>query len=313
MDRLDAMKVFIVALDAGSLAGASRALKRSPAAVSRAIALLENQVGVPLLHRTTRSMRLSPAGEHYAAACRRILADLEEAESVAAGERSAARGALTLSAPPIGGEEILQPILGDFLEAYPAVSARILLLDRHVNLTDEGVDLALRVGNLPDSSLVAVKVGSDVRRVIVGAPSYLKRLPPIEKPADLAEHQIIAMANFGLGSWTFPPAPGTAVSRTVPFTPRIEVNSVRAALSSAISGLGLTRLYSYHLGDKVADGALKIVLAQDEPAPQPVHLVVQPARMSTARVRAFLDYAVPRLRARFTQLADEARQMELRG
>lgn len=313
MDRLDAMKVFIVSLDAGSLAGASRALKRSPAAVSRAIAFLEDHVGTPLLHRTTRSMRLSPAGERYAAACRRILADLEEADLLAAGEHSAPRGTLTLSAPPIGGEEILHPIVGEFLEAYPAVSVRMLLLDRHVNLIDEGVDLALRVGNLPDSSLVAVKVGGDVRRVIAGAPRYLERHPPIGKPADLAEHQIIAMANFGLNSWTFPPAPGSAVSRTVQFAPRIEVNTVRAALASATAGLGLTRLYSYHLADKVRDGALRIVLAEDEPPPQPVHLVVQPARASTPKIRAFLDFAVPRLRAQFARLAAEARRMEFEG
>jgi DNA-binding transcriptional LysR family regulator len=232
---------------------------------------------------------------------------------LAAGERSAPRGTLTLSAPPIGGEEILHPIIGEFLEAYPDVSVRILLLDRFVNLIDEGVDLALRVGSLPDSSLVAVKVGSDIRRVIVGAPSYLERHPPIEKPVDLAAHQIIAMTNFGLSSWTFPPTPGTAVPRTVQFAPRIEVNSVRAAVASTIAGLGLTRVYSFHLADKVAGGALKIVLADDEPAPQPVHLVVQPARMSTAKVRAFLDFAVPRLRAQFAQLAAEARQMELRS
>src|SRR5687767_14423353 len=148
MDRIDAMRVFISALDTGSLAGAGRRLGRSPAAVSRAIAFLEAHVGVELLHRTTRSIRLSEAGERYAAACRRILTELEEAEILAAGEKSAPRGLLTLTAPPISGEDILRPILDEFLDAYPMVSARLLLLDRTVSLVDEGVDIAMRVALL---------------------------------------------------------------------------------------------------------------------------------------------------------------------
>src|SRR6187200_3196231 len=157
MDRIEAMKVFIATLDEGSLAGAGRLLKRSPAAVSRAIAFLEAQVGVELLHRTTRSIRLSEAGERYAAACRLILTELEEAEILAVGEKSAPRGMLTLSAPPISGEDILRPILDEFLDAYPLVSARLLLLDRAVNLVEEGVDIAMRVAQLPDSSLIATR------------------------------------------------------------------------------------------------------------------------------------------------------------
>jgi DNA-binding transcriptional LysR family regulator len=310
MDRLDAMKVFVVALDEGSLAGAGRALKRSPAAISRAISFLENHVGAPLLHRTTRVMRLSIVGERYAVACRRILADLEEAELLALGERSAPRGVLTISAPPIGGEEVLQPIVDDFLKAYPSVSVRMLLLDRNVSLIDEGIDLTLRVGNLPDSSLIAVKVGGDIRRVVAASPRYLSQHPRIEKPADLAKHQIIAMANFGLDSWVFPAAPGSAAPRTVNFTPRIVVNSVRAALASAVNGLGVTRLYSYHLAENVRAGELQILLTDAEPASQPVHLLAQPTRTAAPKVRAFLDFAVPRLRAEFGRLAAEARALE---
>lgn len=304
------MKVFVVALDEGSLAGAGRALKRSPAAISRAIAFLEAHVGAPLLHRTTRTMRLSPEGERYAVACRRILADLEEAELHAAGERSTPRGVLTLSGPPIAGEEILRPIVDAFLRAYPTVSVRMLFLDRHVNLLDEGVDVALRVANLPDSALVAIKVGADVRRVVAASPRYLADHPRIEEPADLAKHQIVAMHNFGLDSWTFPPAPGSAVSRTVHFTPRIVVNSVRAALASAVEGLGVTRLYSYHLADRVRDGSLQIVLAHAEHEPLPVHLVTQPFHLTAPKIRAFVDFAAPRLRAEFSRLAREAGQME---
>ena len=163
MDRIDAMKVFVVALDEGSLAGAGRKLGRSPAAVSRAIAFLEARVGSELLHRTTRSIKLSEAGERYAAACRRVLTELEEANIIAAGEKSAPRGTLTLTAPVLSGEMVLRPILDAFLDACPTVSARLLLLDRPVNLIDEGIDVALRIGNLADSSMVATRVG-EVRR-----------------------------------------------------------------------------------------------------------------------------------------------------
>ena len=155
MDRLDAMKVFVAALDEGSLAGAGRKLNRSPAAVSRAIAFLEEHVGTELLHRTTRSIKLSEAGERYAAACRRVLTDLEEADLLAAGERSAPRGTLTVTATVFMGETVLCPILDAFMDAYPAVSVRLYLLDRFVNLIDEGIDVALRIAHLTDSSLVA--------------------------------------------------------------------------------------------------------------------------------------------------------------
>jgi DNA-binding transcriptional LysR family regulator len=309
MDRLEAMKVFVTAVDAGSFAGAGRTLKRSASAISRAIAFLEDHVGAPLFHRTTRSLRLSPAGERYAVTCRRILAELEEAELFVANERAAPKGVLTISAPPIAGEEVLRPIVDDFLRTHPAVSARLQLVDRHVSLVDEGVDLALRVGDLPDSSLVAVKVGGEVRRVIAAAPAYLAQHPPIETPADLAGHAIVAISNFGVDRWVFTPAPGSAGARVVTFEPRILCNTVRAAVASAVDGLGVVRAYSYHLADHVRAGRLRIVLADAEHPPQPVHLVVQPSRMPAPKVRAFLDFAAPRLRTEFGRLAAEARRL----
>jgi DNA-binding transcriptional LysR family regulator len=309
MDRIDAMKVFIATLDEGSLAGAGRLLKRSPAAVSRAIAFLEAQVGVELLHRTTRTIRLSEAGERYAAACRRILVELEEAEIVAVGEKSAPRGTLTVSAPPISGEDILRPIVDDFLDAYPMVSARLLLLDRQVNLVEEGVDVALRVGQLPDSSLIATRVGGDVRRVVVASPAYLAGRPPIAEPADLAGHDIIAFTNFGLDSWSFSPALGSNIPRAAQFVPRLTVNSVRAAMASAIRGRGLTRLYSYHVADAVSAGRLKVVLSDAEFPALPVHLLCPKGRVTVPKVRAFIDFAAPRLRAEFARLAVEARAL----
>jgi DNA-binding transcriptional LysR family regulator len=306
MDRIEAMKVFVAALDEGSLAGAGRRLGRSPAAVSRAIAFLEHHVGVELLHRTTRSIELSEAGERYAAACRRVLIELEEAELSAAGERAAPRGTLTVTAPPISGEEILRPIISAYLDAFPAVSVTLLLLDRHSNLVEEGIDVALRVAELPDSSMVAVRVGGDVKRVVVAAPRYLAAHPRIAEPADLGKHHIVTTTHFGQDSWVFPPAPGGSIARSVSFKPRLVVNSVRAALAAAVDGQGVTRLYTYHVAERVRDGALKILLRHAEPAAMPVHLIMPQGRLSVPKVRAFVDFAAPRLRAEFARLSAEA-------
>jgi DNA-binding transcriptional LysR family regulator len=303
VDRIDAMKVFVAALEEGSLAGAGRRLGKSPAAVSRAIAFLENHVGAELLHRTTRVLRLSEAGERYAAACRRVLAELDEADLSAAGETAAPRGTLTITAPPISGEEILHPVIDAFLAEYPQVSINLLLLDRHTNLVEEGIDIALRVADLPDSSLVAVKLGGDVKRVVVASPDYLANHPLINEPADLARHRIITI---GPDSWTFPPAAGSGIVRSVHFKPSLKVNSVRAALASAVGGLGVTRLFTYHVAESVRDGSLKLILRDAESAPLPVHLLMPQGRLSVPKVRAFVDFAAPRLKREFSRLSEEA-------
>ena len=305
MDRIDAMKVFVSAVDEGSLAGAGRRLRRSPAAVSRAIAFLEQHVGAELLHRTTRSLKLSEAGERYATACRRVLTDLEEADIAVAAERSAPRGTLTLTAPIITGEDILRPVLDAFMNEYPMVSARLYLLDRPVNLIDEGIDVALRIAHLSDSSFVAIRLG-EVRRVIAASPQYLARHPVINEPADLAKHQIITMTNFGLNSWSFPPAEGSSVPRVVQFAPRLVVNTVRAAIESAREGHGVTRLFSYHVAKEIREGRLQILLGKDEHPPLPAHLLAPQGRFSVPKVRAFADFAVPRLKRYFTELTSEA-------
>jgi DNA-binding transcriptional LysR family regulator len=302
MDRIDAMRVLVTVVDEGSLAGASRTLTRSPAAVSRAIAFLEEHVGTQLLHRTTRSIRLSEAGVRYAAACRRVLSDLDEADMLAAGERGAPRGMLTVSAPVAAGEEVLQPLLDAFMDAYPHVSTRLILLDRPAKLVDEGIDVALRISHLTDSTHVAVRVG-EVRRVVVAAPQYLAKHPPIEDPGDLTQHQIIAMTHFGIDSWSFPPADGGSIARTVQLSPRLVVNSARGAISSAIAGHGVTRLFSYHVADELKAEALQVVLPEHEHPPYPVHLIAPQGRLSVPKVRAFVDFAMPRLRARFAGLA----------
>lgn len=303
MDRLDAMKVFVVTLDEGSLAAAGRKLGRSPAAVSRAIAFLESHVGTELLHRTTRSIKLSDAGERYAVTCRHVLAELEDADVVAAGERAVPRGTVAITAPNISGELVLRPILDAFLDAFPTVSARVTLMDRHVNLIEEGIDVALRIGHLEDSSMIAMRVG-EVRRVVVAAPRYLKQHPRIEQPADLAKHQIITMVHF-TNSWTFAPAPGSSAPRAVQFTPRITTNSTRSAVASAVSGLGVTRLFSYQVAEQVQRGELELLLANCEEPPMPVHVISPNGRLSVPKVRAFTDFAVPRLRSEFARLAKD--------
>ncbi|HEY5850471.1 MAG TPA: LysR family transcriptional regulator [Lysobacter sp.] len=299
------MKIFIAALDEGSLAGASRKTGRSPAAVSRAVAYLEAHVGVPLLHRTTRSIKLSEAGERYALACRKVLADLEEADRQAAGERSVPRGTLTITSTMFSGVELLRPVVDAFMDEYPTVNVRMHLLERPVNLIDEGMDLALRITHLADSTLVAHRVG-EVRRVVVASPRYLAAHPRIEEIADLSKHQIIALTHSGLDSWSFPPAEGSTIARSVSFTPRLVVNNVRAAIASAVDGHGVTRLLSYHVAPEIEAEALRVVLAGVEPTPIPVHLVSPQGRLSVPKVRAFVDFALPRLRATFARLSPKA-------
>jgi DNA-binding transcriptional LysR family regulator len=234
-----------------------------------------------------------------------VLVDLEEADIVAGGERSAPRGTLTLTAPVITGEDVLRPLLDAFMNEHPTVSVRLYLLDRQVNLIDEGIDVALRIAHLADSSFVAIRLG-DVRRVIAASPGYLAQHPVINEPADLAKHPIIAMTHFGLDSWSFPPPEGSSVPRAVQFAPRLVVNTVRAAVASAAEGHGVTRLFSYHIADEIREGRLQILLGNDEYPPLPAHLLAPQGRFSVPKVRAFVDFAVPRLKRYFTQLSADA-------
>jgi DNA-binding transcriptional LysR family regulator len=305
MDRIDAMKVFVTALDEGSFAAASRKLGRSPAAVSRAMAYLEGRVGVPLLHRSTRASKLSDVGERYADICRRLLNALDEADTIAASTKSTPSGTLAITAPVLTGEDVLRPILDDFLDAFPTVSAKLFLVDRPMNLIDEGVDAALRIGHLPDSSMVAVRVG-EVRQVIVASPAYLSGHPPIETPADLTGHRIVTYSHAESNTWKFSPVQGSTIPRSVPVSPRIVVNSARAAIASAMEGRGTTRVYSYQVADFVRAGRLEVVLKAHEPAPSPVQLIMPEGRLSAPKLRAFVDFVVPRLRSQFTRLSLDA-------
>jgi DNA-binding transcriptional LysR family regulator len=297
------MKVFVATLDEGSLSGAARRIGRSPAAVSRAIAFLEQHLSIELFHRSTRSLKLSDAGERYATSCRRILIELEEAEVTATEEQSAPRGTLTITATVAAGEEVLRPIIDAFMNEFPDISVRLHLLDRSANLIEESMDLALRIAHLADSNLVAVKVG-EVRRVVTAAPIYLSRRAPIESPADLAKQQIIAMTHLGVDGWSFPPTDESSIPRTVQFSPRFAVNSIRSAVASAVAGSGVTRVASYHITEHVLHDRLRVLLTNDEFPPLPVHIVAPQGRMQVPKVRCFVDFAVPRLRAEFRRFAE---------
>lgn len=303
IDRLDAMRVFVTALDEGSLASAGRRLNRSPAAVTRAIAALESHVGVQLLHRTTRRLQLTEAGEPYAAACRRVLTDLEEADLAVAGTRAAPRGVLTVTAPVMFGTRVLRPIVGEFLKAYPAMQVRYLLLNRMTNLLDEGIDVALRIAPLQESNLVAMRIG-EVRRVLCASPKYLAGRPPIASLSDLAQHDAIGIEPTSPDDiWSFPPVAGGRIPRTVRVKPRLMVNTDEAAVSAAVDGEGIVRIFSYKIQHEVSAGSLVVLLPEDEPPPVPVHLVTSLDRMSLAKVRTFMDFAAVRLRADFDRVS----------
>jgi len=296
MDRLDAIRAFIAVLDEGNLTKAAMRLNRSPVAVTRAIAFLEADVGTELLHRTTRSVRVSEAGERYAIVCRRILNDLEEANLAATGMHSSPRGILTITAPVLFGTRILRPVIDDFLGEYPALRIRYLLVDRQVNLAEEGIDVALRIGHLPDSGLIATRIGS-VRRVVAASPSYLKGKPAIRTPSDLATHNCLSNFELGHGEvWTFPPKPGTKAHRNVRLKPRLSVNTIESLVRSAADGHGVVRVLSYQIEEEIRKGKLQILLKSAEPEPLPVHLVVPDGRSELSKVRAFIDYATTRLR-----------------
>lgn len=298
MDRLEGMRVFVAVAEAQGFAEAARRLRRSAPAVTRAIAALERRLGTRLLHRTTRSVRLTEAGERYLVDCKRLLAELDDADAAASGAASEPRGTLAVTAPALFGRLYVAPILLRFLARHPHVTVRALFVDRVVHLLDEGVDVAVRIAHLPDSSLTGVRVGQ-VRRVVVAAPSYLAARGTPREPADLAGHDAIGFSPDGavVAPWPFEPRPG---SRTRPRgAPRqqLVVNTADVAIAAAVAGRGLTRALSYQVAGDVDAGRLRIVLADYEPPPIPVHLVFPEGRYAAAKVRAFVELAAAELRA----------------
>lgn len=293
MDQLHALSVFVAVADSGSFAGAARALRLSPPAVTRAVAGLEERLGARLFTRTTRVVRVTEAGARFLEDCRRILADLGEAEEAASGSHSAPRGQLTVTAPVLFGQLYLTPLLTGFLERYPQVTVRALFLDRIVSLIDEGIDVAVRIGELPDSSLTATRVG-EVRRVIVGTPQYFERNARPRHPDDLAAHRIVAASPISPAvEWRFGSAEAPT---TVRVTPPLTVNTNDAAINAALTGWGLTRVLSYQVAKALGDGRLECVLDEFQGGPLPIHVVHQEGRRAPAKVRAFVDFIVTALR-----------------
>jgi DNA-binding transcriptional LysR family regulator len=304
MDRIDAMRAFALSVDRGSLASAARGLGHSAATVTRAIALLEARLGTRLLHRSTRALRLTHAGERYLVTCRSVLSALDAAERHVAAEQEEATGLLTVTAPLMFGHLHIRPVLDAFLDQHPKVQARLLLLDRVTNLVEEGIDVALRLPDLRDSTLVATRLG-EVRRVLCASPAYLARRGVPKTPAALRDHGCI-MERDGAETevWRF--ASTTTRPLSVAVRPRLVVNSAAAAVASAIEGHGITRAMSYQAAEAVAAGKLIVLLAKHEPKPIAVHLVLPPGRSQTTPQRAFVAFAAAPLRK---ALAEVARQI----
>jgi DNA-binding transcriptional LysR family regulator len=295
MDRLDAMSILVAAIEAGSLSAASRRLGTPLATVSRKVSELEAHLKTRLLNRSSRQLTLTDAGRSYLSACKRILEDVGEAERAASGEYRAPRGDLIISAPIVFGRLHVLPIAMEFLRAYPEIDIRFLLADRIINLLEDHVDLAVRIGDLPDSSLVATRIGA-IRRVVCGSPAYFAARGTPKDPGDLAMHDCVTFEGLmSPTAWSF----GTAKSpRSVRIHSRLVVNTAEAAIDAAAAGVGVTRVLSYQIASALRDGALAVVLEEFEPGPSPVSLVYTGERMLPLKLRAFLDFAAPRLKAR---------------
>jgi DNA-binding transcriptional LysR family regulator len=293
MDRFHLINVFVTVVDCQGLAGAARKLNLSPPAVTRAINDLETHLGLRLLTRTTRSVRVTDAGERYVQDCRRILAEMLEADESVSGMHSAPRGRLTVTAPVLFGALFVTPIVTEYLSRYPDVSASCLFLDRVVHLLDEGVDVAVRIGDLPDSSMQAIRVGQ-VRRVICASPDYLARKGIPTTPDDLHGHTIISASSVTPNpEWKLM---DKGELRNIRLQARMITTTNDSAVRAAASGFGLTRLLSYQVAEHLRRGGLKTVLPDFEPAALPIHVVHREGRQAPQRVRAFLDLAIERLR-----------------
>lgn len=299
-DRLTPLLTFARIVETGSLSAAARALGRSLPAVCRSLAQLEQRLGQRLLERTTRRIALTGAGADFYERCRRIATDLEEAEAAVASRRSEPQGRLRISAPLLLGRLHVGPVVAALLQQHPKVRAHLLLTDRNVNLVEEGLDVAVRVGALPDSSLVARPLGA-IARIVCAAPAYLKARGAPKHPRALAGHQCIAFTGLqGSREWLF------AIDdseRRVPIDGRIETNDGATAIEMAERGLGLVSLLSYQAADAIRRGTLVRVLRRYEPPPLPVQAVYPSGRLAPAALKAFLDLLEAALRPALNRYA----------
>ena len=309
MDRLQTMSVFVAVAEEAGFAPAARRLKLSPPSVTRAVAELEARLGCRLLHRTTRSVQVTEAGQRYLADCRRILAEVEEADRHAASLHAAPRGRVSVSASALFGRMIVTPILLDLLDRYPEISITSFFVDRVVHLAEEGIDVAVRIAELPDSGLSAIRVGR-LRRVLCASPDYLAARGRPRSPAELARHEtILFTGSTPRDEWRFGGAgregePGGegqegGDGRGQVFRPRarLVVNSADAAIAAALAGRGITRVLSYMIRPQLEAGSLEILLEAHEPPVVPVHVLHKEPGQTSARVRAVVDFLAARLRA----------------
>ena len=294
MDRLHLITVFVAVVDANGFAGGARKLGISPPAVTRAINELETHLGVRLLTRTTRIVRVTESGARYADDCRLILAQLADADESVTGTQVTPRGHLTITAPVLFGAKFVAPIVTEYLQRNPEVFASCWFLDRVVNMLDEGADVGIRIGELPDSSMQATAVGK-VRRVICAAPGYLEQHGVPLTPADLQSHTIVsASAVTPTPEWRLVE---NGESRIIKVQPRMTTTSNDSALAAALGGFGITRLLSYQVAECLRDGSLRMVLDEFELPALPVHVVHREGQHASKKARAFIDLVVERLRA----------------
>jgi DNA-binding transcriptional LysR family regulator len=298
MDRLEAMSTFLAVVEAGSLSAASRRLNTPLATVSRKISELESRLRTKLFDRTTHKLVLTGAGSSYVDACKRILAEVSEAERAASGEYVAPTGELTVTAPVGIGRLCLIPILADFFKAYPEIDVSLIMTNRVLNLQQEQIDVGVRLGALPDSSIIAIRVGT-VRRVVCASPAYLAARGTPRTPDDLAGHDCVTFAALvSPDVWTFVK---DKTNIAVPVHSRLIVDTVEAARDAACAGIGIVSGFSYYAKTALERGALTTLLDEFQPAPLPVHLVYTANRFLPIKVRAFLDFAAPRLRQVFAR------------
>lgn len=299
MDRLDTMRVFAAVADARGFAPAARQLGLSPPAVTRAVLALERRLGVQLLKRTTRSVVLTQAGERFHADCRRILAELLEAEAGAGGAQRELQGQLAVTAPLLFGRLHVAPIVLEFLQAQPRIAVRCHFVDHIVHLLDDGFDVAVRIAQLPDSGLHAQRVGA-LRRVLVAAPSYLAEHGEPQEPGALQGRAAIGFSSGGgpAGPWLFYPPGRKQRGDGIAVQPRWRMlaNTSETMIAAAVAGVGLARALAYQVAAEVRAGTLVVLLAEHEPDPVPVQLVHAEGRQPTAKTRAFIDLAAQRLR-----------------
>lgn len=303
MDRLEAMSMLLEVVESGSFSAAGRVMRVPVSTLTRKVTDLETRLGAKLLVRTTRNLTLTDAGLAYVAAARRILGQVDEAEQMAAGEFTQPKGELVVTAPIFFGRLHVLPTVTDFLAQFPAINVRLVLSDRNIRLVEDDVDMAVRIGRLPDSGMIATRVGT-MRTVVCASPRLLAGHGLPRRPEDLAQLPCVTLDTpTPTPGWRFEPA-GSGSSVEVPIRPRLSVTTAEAAVQAAVDGVGVVRLLHYQVADAVTAGTLRIILQAFEPQPAPINLVHAARGQMPLKMRRFLDFAAPRLRRALDKLGD---------